>query len=94
MAVLHMINHVLTSRGRIQRHNRKLKVMTEAEGNNIDENDIKMKEDDDEDEDEDEVFKDQGYTRPTVLVLLPTRGACYAFVQRVIQMVDGDVPKE
>merc|ERR1712238_436161 len=30
--------------------------------------------------------RDQGFTRPTVLVLLPTRGTCYTFIKELYQL--------
>eukprot|EP00934_Nitzschia_sp_Nitz4_P000932 Nitzschia sp. Nitz4//scaffold89_size161592//108098//110593//NITZ4_002388-RA/size161592-snap-gene-0.177-mRNA-1//-1//CDS//3329559646//932//frame0 len=67
---LHILNHVLTSRGRIQRNNRQLK---ELETDSDDDTKEKSARDQ-------ESFRDQGFTRPSVLVLLPTRGACHTFV--------------
>ncbi|CAB9498393.1 Digestive organ expansion factor homolog [Seminavis robusta] len=79
MTILHIANHVLTSRGRIQRLNRKLRA--EQDNNN---------------DDTSSDIRDQGYTRPTVLVMLPTRGTCQKFVQQLLQLIGGDdtVPKE
>lgn len=62
---LHLLNHVLTSRGRIQRNNKKTK-------DNVDTA---------------ESLRDQGFTRPKVLILLPTRGTCYSFVKRIIELL-------
>ncbi len=58
-----MLNHVLTSRGRIQRNNKKTK----------DEAEISV--------------RDQGFTRPTVLVLLPTRGTCHTFIEKLMALL-------
>lgn len=62
---LHLLNHVLTSRGRIQRNNKRLQ------------------------QDEDIVHRDQGFTRPTVLVLLPTRGTCLSFIEKLSTLLGG-----
>ena len=62
-----MLNHILTSRGRIQRNNKKAK-------NAEDDVDV-------------EAPRDQGFTRPTVLVLLPTRGTCYSFVKKLLELL-------
>jgi U3 small nucleolar RNA-associated protein 25 len=68
---LHVLNHILTSRGRVQRNNKRTK-------------DI---EDGDVDDEEDVSLRDQGYTRPTVLVLLPTRGVCHSFVNTMLSLL-------
>jgi U3 small nucleolar RNA-associated protein 25 len=74
--LLHIVNHVLTSRDRIQRNSRQIKSMSEEA-----------------DEIEDEAWKDQGFTRPTILVLLPTRDSCYKFLKQMINLLDGNVPE-
>ena len=89
IVLLHIANHVLTSRGRIQRHNRKLKAMAVAETN------VEVDADDaDAEPNNEEAFKDQGYTRPTVLVLLPTRSTCREFILQLIDLIDGSAPEE
>jgi U3 small nucleolar RNA-associated protein 25 len=89
--LLHVLNHVLTSRGRIQKHNKRIKAVEAAE-------DKKEKEEEDNDktisEHDPEVWRDQGYTRPTVLILLPTRGMCYSLVQALISLLGDDVNVE
>ena len=50
----------------------------------------KTKDVDDDDDDGGDKFRDQGYTRPTVLVLLPTRGMCYRFVHQLIKLMGSD----
>lgn len=70
---LHIINHVLTSRSRVHRHNLRIKELTKGSGETG-----QVIEDDDENK-----WRDQGYTRPKVLVLLPTRGTCHEFVKRI-----------
>lgn len=66
IAILHILNHVITNRGRISKHDRCLKELEKQSDDDVD-NDIWR--------------RDQGFTRPTVLVLLPTRQSCYEFVQ-------------
>lgn len=75
--MLHVLNHVLTSRSRIQRHNRHLKEIEETE-------------DADNPSESTEQFRDQGFTRPTVLVLLPTRSTCYQFIQGIFQLTGNE----
>ncbi|KAL3816374.1 hypothetical protein ACHAXA_000452 [Cyclostephanos tholiformis] len=74
VATLHVLNHVLTSRTRVQRHNRRIKELALNEDGG----------DDDEDVDR---WRDQGYTRPKVLVLLPTRSTCYEFVKSMTSLL-------
>jgi U3 small nucleolar RNA-associated protein 25 len=84
--MLHVLNHVLTSRGRIQRHNKKLKDIEDQAKEAEDES--KLEENEDEDQ-----FRDQGFTRPTVLVLLPTRSTVHTFVHHLIKMLKTEVQK-
>jgi len=60
---LHILQHVMTTRLRIQSNNKKK-----------------------------EPVRDQGFTRPTVLVLLPTRGMCHKFVkEHLLPLLGSDV---
>ena len=70
MILAHTLNHVVTSRTRIYRHDKRL---LEEDSDDVD---INTKEDD-------AWKRDQGFTRPTVLILLPTRHCCYQVVQRM-----------
>ena len=72
---LHLLNHVLTSRSRIQRNNKRIK---EMETNDID-------------VDDPDKYRDQGYTRPSVLVLLPTRGTCHSFFNNMMYLLGDSV---
>mmetsp|Transcript_23035 Transcript_23035/g.49872 ORF Transcript_23035/g.49872 Transcript_23035/m.49872 type:complete len:880 (+) Transcript_23035:50-2689(+) len=76
---MHVVNHVLTSRTRVQRHNRRIKELTNGSDNDDGTNKL--------DDEGDDKWRDQGYTRPKVLILLPTRGTCYRFVQQMIQLL-------
>lgn len=78
---MHVLNHVLTSRSRVQRHNRRIKELTANDSDNDDTGSNKL---DDEGVDK---WRDQGYTRPKVLILLPTRGTCWKFVQQMMQLL-------
>jgi U3 small nucleolar RNA-associated protein 25 len=87
MYMLHLLNHVLTARGRIGRNNKQLKAGEEKK------TDEKTCDKEDETEESDS-RRDQGYTRPTVLVLLPTRGTCYTFINQLMKMVGAEVEGE
>jgi U3 small nucleolar RNA-associated protein 25 len=76
--LLHILNHVLTSRGRIDRHNRRIQEWEKEQEERVDPG---------EREAENPVWRDQGFTRPTVLVLLPTRHCCYQFVQSLSSLL-------
>ena len=90
--MLHVLNHILTTRSRIQRHNKQIKEREEREDDDDDEKEEK------EQNDAEDVyvdrFRDQGYTRPTVLILLPTRGMAYQFVNDMVKLLGTSVPKE
>ena len=86
MYLLHVLNHVLTSRSRITRNNRELKEKEEENEESGEDDDVKEdKETNNHDEDPDR-YRDQGFTRPTVLVLLPTRGTCHRFVKDLYRL--------
>ncbi|CCH42043.1 hypothetical protein BN7_1582 [Wickerhamomyces ciferrii] len=71
---LHCLNHVFKTRDRIMKNNGKVSIQNEK----ISEGKIKP-------EDEKE-FRDQGFTRPKVLILLPSRNHCYKVVENMISM--------
>ena len=75
LLALHLINHCLTSRQRIQQHDKLLRKKDES------------------DTSEDPKMRDQGYTRPKVLVVLPTRGTCHTFVCRLLALLQNDAFK-
>lgn len=72
---LHALNHVFKTRDRVIKNSTKLHSFREAvkEGSK------------DKDEEEPE-FRDQGFTRPKILILLPTRNACYELVELLIKL--------
>lgn len=86
LLALHILNHSLTSRLHVLEHNKQLRKreastaeMKEAENTEVSMNDVTVSDDD--------MFRDQGYTRPKVLILLPTRGTCYTFVHRFLKLL-------
>lgn len=81
MLSLHVLNHVLTSRTRVQKHNHRIKELANSDQRVSG----KIQLDDDEEHGK---WRDQGYTRPKVLILLPTRGTCWTFVKNMMQLLD------
>ncbi|EGW34000.1 uncharacterized protein SPAPADRAFT_134197 [Spathaspora passalidarum NRRL Y-27907] len=73
--ILHALNHIYKTRDRILKNTTKLHSYRES---------LKSKEG--EVEDEEPEYRDQGFTRPKVLILLPTREACYEVVETMIQL--------
>jgi len=85
LQILHVLNHVLTSRARIGRNNRYLKEKEAAE----------IAEDEEKKPDlEERDVRDQGFTRPSVLVLLPTRGICHRFVKDLYKISGAPIDEE
>ena len=71
MLVLHVLNHVITANNHITSHNNVIR-------------ELEKKKEDVVDTDE---YRDQGYTRPKVLILLPTRSTAHEFVKTMIEML-------
>jgi len=86
LLALHVLNHVLTSRGRVQKHNKRMKELREREANE-DAADSSGEAEVVADGVDEERWRDQGYTRPKVLIMLPTRGTALAFVQRMVSLM-------
>eukprot|EP00559_Dactyliosolen_fragilissimus_P002504 CAMPEP_0184864512 /NCGR_PEP_ID=MMETSP0580-20130426/15237_1 /TAXON_ID=1118495 /ORGANISM="Dactyliosolen fragilissimus" /LENGTH=797 /DNA_ID=CAMNT_0027363341 /DNA_START=34 /DNA_END=2427 /DNA_ORIENTATION=+ len=81
LMALHILNHVLTSNEIISSNNNQLRELGIEEGKETKGRDSLDGRDDDK-------WRDQGYTRPKVLILTPTRGTCFNFVQKLITLLD------
>ncbi|KAH3677029.1 hypothetical protein WICMUC_001935 [Wickerhamomyces mucosus] len=70
---LHVLNHIYKTRDRILKNNTKLSIQNEKISNG----ELKPE--------EEKEFRDQGFTRPKVLILLPTRHQCYKAVSELLE---------
>lgn len=87
LLVLHLLNHSLTSRLLVLEHNKLLRKREASESENSKKANVGTETGDNAMDKEDDYFRDQGYTRPKILILLPTRGTCYKFVQQLFQLL-------
>ncbi len=78
IVALHTLNHVLTANHHITVHNNKIRDLQNSE------------ESTDVDYDEEDEWRDQGYTRPKVLILLPTRSTAWQFVQNMLKLLGNE----
>ncbi|KAL3912018.1 MAG: hypothetical protein SGARI_001363, partial [Bacillariaceae sp.] len=90
MYLLHILNHVLSSQSRTSNNN---KLLNEAEKKREKEEDDGVDANMDEEEDSDN-FRDQGFTRPKVLILLPTRGTCHKLVKDLYRLLGSQIDQE
>lgn len=74
---MHVLEHVLTCKTRVQRHNRRIKELSSTDNDN---SEALLVEDVDK-------WRDQGYTSPKVLILFPTRGTCWTFVHLMMDLL-------
>eukprot|EP00051_Salpingoeca_urceolata_P023561 m.400405 g.400405 ORF g.400405 m.400405 type:complete len:513 (+) comp20114_c4_seq8:704-2242(+) len=104
--VLHALNHVMTSRTRVLRHNAKLKAADDkakarqaareskdtkrgkrgkhtkaASASDPNEDGL-----DNEDEDDEVEYRDQGFTRPRVLIVVPYRSAAFKVINLMLRL--------
>ena len=70
---LHVLNHVLSARTRVLRHNAHLKAAAEKKST-----------------DEPPEYRDQGFARPRVLVVLPYRSSAHKFVKKLAELMGDD----
>jgi len=74
--LLHCLNHVLKTRNRVLNNNqKKKKIMGQIDEGKIDPSEADKPQ-----------FRDQGYTRPRVLILLPTRNAAWETVNKLVDL--------
>lgn len=74
--VLHVLNHTYKTRDRIMKNNEKIRSYQEAvkQGHDVEEPEL----------------RDQGFTRPKVLILLPSRNLCYEIMEMLIKLSGTD----
>lgn len=77
--IMHILNHVFKTRDRVLKNNEKIKHYNDALKNGS------LKPGAQEPE-----LRDQGFTRPKVLVLLPTRNAAWEVIEQMIKMSGSD----
>jgi U3 small nucleolar RNA-associated protein 25 len=82
--ILHIMNHLMKTRDRILNNNEKKhmheKKMKEGGGDRVGEEEEKEREEPE--------FRDQGYTRPKILILLPSRNFAYKLVNKLIKHLE------
>jgi U3 small nucleolar RNA-associated protein 25 len=99
--VLHIANHILAARTRVLRHNAKLREASEskttkAKGKEQSKDSTRSKgekpqeSDSDDSADEEHEYRDQGFTRPRILVVLPYRSSAYKFVACLAKILLGE----
>ncbi|KAG7384687.1 hypothetical protein PHYPSEUDO_002380 [Phytophthora pseudosyringae] len=78
LSAMHVLNHILKARDTVTRNNERIKKRESG----------KNEEQDDEEEKE---YRDQGFCRASVLVLLPLRSAAVAFVNQLLELLPANV---
>ncbi|KAG7340900.1 UTP25, U3 small nucleolar RNA-associated SSU processome protein 25 [Nitzschia inconspicua] len=102
MYLLHILNHVLTKQLIIKRNNQKEgsseinEQVQQQHTTTTTKTTATTTTDDDDDNDDSismdtEMLRDQGFTRPAVLVLLPTRGTCHEFISNMLRLLGTDL---
>ena len=109
--VLHILNHVIISQNRIQKHDRRIReILRKEEIEAQEEEALREKQASNKKKKQRKLattdsipqptlpketqaqWRDQGYVRPKVLILLPTRGTCHTLLQKMIKLVgDGSI---
>uniref|UniRef100_A0AAV1TA96 Digestive organ expansion factor n=1 Tax=Peronospora matthiolae TaxID=2874970 RepID=A0AAV1TA96_9STRA len=75
LSAMHVLNHVLKARDTVTRNNERIKKHEAGKSS----------------EEEDREYRDQGFCRATVLVLLPLRSAAMAFVDQLLRLLPANM---
>ncbi|CAI5718174.1 unnamed protein product [Hyaloperonospora brassicae] len=75
LSAMHVLNHVLKARDTVTRNNERIKKHEAGKA----------------DEEEDREYRDQGFCRASVLVLLPLRSAAVAFVDQLLRLLPANM---
>ncbi|CAI5722483.1 unnamed protein product [Peronospora destructor] len=75
LSVMHVLNHVLKARDTVTRNNERIKKRDSGKA----------------DGEEEKEYRDQGFCRASVLVLLPLRSAAVAFVNQLLELLPANV---
>ncbi|KAJ3444141.1 orf protein-related [Anaeramoeba flamelloides] len=97
--LVHILNHILKTRTKVMHHSKKIKEIKMKKKNknqNKSKNKNKKKKNNGEDEDENEneneeldkmdIFRDQGFTRPKVLILVPFRQHAVSLIETMLKL--------
>lgn len=77
--LLHVLNHVFKTRDRVLKNNEKLRVYSDKlKSGTLPKGSVEPE------------LRDQGFTRPKVLILMPTRNAAYEIVEQLIKLSASD----
>ncbi|GMG15112.1 unnamed protein product [Phytophthora fragariaefolia] len=77
LSAMHVLNHVLKARDTVTRNNERIKKRDSGKAENQD--------------DEEKEYRDQGFCRASVLVLLPLRSAAMSFVKQLLELLPATV---
>lgn len=88
LVMMHIVNHVLTTQQLKRAHNKRLKKSEDIRDGDDE------KEEDGMDMDRQDSFRDQGFTKTTVLVLLPTRGVCLQVLRQFMSLLGDEATIE
>ncbi|RLN86285.1 hypothetical protein BBJ28_00001845 [Nothophytophthora sp. Chile5] len=77
LSAMHVLNHVLKARDTVVRNNERIRRRESSQAEAQD--------------DEEKEYRDQGFCRPSVLVLLPLRSAALAFVKELLALLPANM---
>ncbi|KAJ8527497.1 hypothetical protein ON010_g14766 [Phytophthora cinnamomi] len=78
LSAMHVLNHVLKARDTVTRNNERIKKRDSGKAEN-------------QDDEEEKEYRDQGFCRASVLVLLPLRSSAMAFVKQLLELLPATV---